>query len=189
MAILGVLLTLVSGGVLFADSCKNASIERRSREEATKEGRNVWIDNKGNYRLVGTNEKCYIYDDKLKSLKNGEVIIDYGRERIIKQNAEAIAQAKSESKKYCYLWYTEFCSMSDEKKRRYLTELETGRRYYLTNYGQHSSHFFKKYYTEGKGRISTMLDDWEDEVIEITREEYKELGGYFHTNNTGVYYN
>ena len=188
MAILGALLTLISGGVVVADTCKNASIERQEREQAIRENRNVWVDNKGNYRLVGTNEKCYLYDDKLKSLKDGRVVIDYGKERIIKQNAEAIAKARAEGKKYCYLWYTEFCSASDEKKRDYLTELETGRRYYLTNYGQNSENYFKKYYTEGKGRISTMLDDWKDEVVEITKEEYKEWGGYLHTNNTGVYY-
>ena len=183
MAILGSLLTLISGGVLFADSCKTASIERQSRETATKEGRNVWVDNKGNYRLVGTNEKCYIYDDKLKSLKDGRVIIDYERERIVKQNAAAIAKAKAEGKKYCYLKFPEF---SEDNRVRYLTELETGKRYYLRNYGSPKV-YEKGYYTKGHGGISTMLTDWEDKIVELTEEEYKEWGGCKFSRNDGVY--
>ena len=183
MAILGALLTLISGGVVFADSCKTASIEKQSRETATREGRNVWVDNKGNYRLVGTDEKCYMYDDKLKSLKDGRVVIDYGKERINKQNAEAIAKARAEGKKYCYLRYPEF---SDSNKVSYLTELETGRRYYL----KHSSisSFVKGYYSKGHGGISTMLTDWEDETIELTEEEYNEWGGYTFRQSDGVYF-
>lgn len=183
MAILGALLTLMSGGVLFADSCKTDSIERQSRETATKEGRNVWVDNKGNYRLVGTNEKCYMYDDKLKSLKDGRVVIDYGKERIKKQNDEAIAKARAEGKKYCYLRYPEF---SEDNRVSYLTELETGRRYYLKHLS--TSSYQKGYYSKGHGGISTMLTNWKDEIVELTEEEYEEWGGYTFRQNDGVYY-
>ena len=81
MSFFGIFASLFSSGVLFVDTCKIASIERQSREQAEKEKRNVWVDNKGNYRLVGTNEEAYIYGDQLKSLKDGRVIIDYGKER------------------------------------------------------------------------------------------------------------
>ena len=184
MAILGALLTLISGGVLFADSCKTASIERKSEEKAISEGRKVWVDNKGNYRLVGTNEKCYIFDDKLKSLKDGRVITDYNRERIIKQNAESIVKAKASGKKYCYLRFPEF---SEDNRVSYLTELETGKRYYLQSYG--SPKIYKKcYYSKGHGGISTMLKDWEDEKIDLTEEEYRQWGGHTFSEDTGVYY-
>lgn len=185
MGLLGTLLTLMSGGVLFADTCKTASIERQSRERAERENRNVWVDNKGNYRLVGTNEKCYIYNDKLKSLKDGRVITDYAKERVRKYNSEAIAKAKAEGKKYCYLKYPEF---SEDNRVTYLTEIETGRRYYLMNYGTYSTTFKKGYYSQGHGGISTSLDNWEDEIIDLTEEEYKEWGGYKFCNNTGVYH-
>ena len=184
MAFFGFLLTLISGGVLFSDSCKNASIERQSRNEATKENRNVWVDNKGDYRLVGTNEKCYIWDDKLKSLEDGRVIIDYGKERLTKQNADAIAKAKAEGKKYCYLKFPEF---SVDNRITYLTEIETGRRYYLENYGDPKV-YKKCYYSEGHGGISTMLNNWEDEKIIITEEEYKEWGGHKYRREDGIYY-
>ena len=189
MAILGALLTVISGGILVADICKTVSIEKQTREKAEQEKRNVWVDNKGNYRLIGTNEKCYLYNNQLKSLENGRVIIDYQEQGIRTDNDRAIKKAKAEGKKYCYLWYTEFCSKPEEKKRRYLTELETGRRYYLTNYGRSEKKYLKNYYTEGRGKISTMFDDWEDESVEITEEEYKALGGYVYRADTGVYYN
>lgn len=184
MAFLGLLLNLISGGVVLANSCKTASIERQSRDEAIRENRNVWVDNKGNYRLVGTNEKCYIYDDKLKSLKDGRTIIDYGKERIKKQNAEAIAKAKAEGKKYCYLKYPEF---SVDNRVSFLTELETGRRYYLTSYGD-PRRYKKCYYSEGHCGISTMITEWEDEKIDLTAEEYKEWGGNSFPGDIGVYY-
>jgi hypothetical protein len=184
MAFLGTLLTLISGGVLFADTCKTASMERETRETATREGRNVWVDNKGNYRLVGTNEPCYIYNDKLKSLKDGRVIIDYGKERIKKQNDEAIAKAKAEGKPYCYLRFPEF---SEDNRVRYLTEIETGKRYYLSNYG--TPRIYKKYYySKGHAGIATMLNDWEDEWVILTEEEYRQWGGYSFEERTGVYF-
>lgn len=183
MGLFGVFATMISGGVLFTDTCKNASIERQIKEQAEREHRNVWVDNKGNYRLVGTNEMCYMWDCKLKSLKDGRVIIDYEKERIKKQNEEAIAKAKAEGKKYCYLRYPKF---SEDSRVRYLTELETGRRYYLIHTRGYNN-YKKGYYSEGHGGISTMLHDWEDEKIDLTEEEYMEWGGYSFEERTGVY--
>lgn len=191
MSIFGSLLTLISGGVLFADTCKNASIERQGREKAEREGRRVWVDNKGCYRVVGTNEKAYMHGDQLKSLKDGRVIVDYGKRLIDSLNEEEINKAKAEGRRYAKIWYTEFCTGSNETKRYYLTELETGRRYYLDSYkrfGSNEYSYLKYYYKEGKGKIATSIDDWEDERVELTKEQYEEWGGYSTVNAIGAYY-
>lgn len=179
MAFLGTLLTMISGGVLFADTCKTASIERQSREQAEREGRNVWVDNKGNYRLVGTNEKCYItYDNKLKSLKDGRVVINYNDIKINRINEESIAKAKAEGLKGCEILYKQY-SKPGEKERRYYTEFSTGKRYYLhINIFDNPEKYYVCYYTENKPGISSLLTDWKDERREVTVEEYRSYGGY-----------
>ncbi|MBQ8165739.1 MAG: hypothetical protein IJZ96_01735, partial [Lachnospiraceae bacterium] len=123
---LGVFLTAISGGGLFADSCRTASENADSRAKARAEGRQVYVDNKGNYRLVTTNEVAYIWDDKLKLAKNGQVVYDYKAARIKKQNEEYIRKAKEKGLKGCELIYPEF------EDRRYYTEFSTGKRYYLS---------------------------------------------------------
>ena len=181
MAFFGFLLTLISGGVLFSDSCKNASSDRKRREEAAREGRNIWTDSNRTTRLVNTNEPVYTHDNKIKSLKDGRVIIDRGMEMVNKQNAEAIAQAKSEGLKYCRLKFPEF---STDNRVRYFTELDTGRRYYLKSYG---SKYYKYYYSKGHAGIASIFDDREDEMIELTEEEYEEWGGSM-CEDWGKYY-
>ena len=183
MGLFGLFATMVSGGILFADTCNTAAIERQSREQAEREGHSVWVDNKGNYRLVGTNEKCFMHGDKLLSVKDGRTVIDYKQERIKKQNAKAIAEAKAEDKKYAYLMYPE---ISTDNRVRYLTEIETGRRYYLTH-SRFTKKFIKGYYGNHAG-IGTLLNKREDERIELTEEEYKTWGGYTFQEETGVYH-
>ena len=182
---LGVFLTAISGGVLFADSCRTASENADSRAKARAEGRQVYVDNKGNYRLVTTNEVAYIWDDKLKLAKNGQVVYDYKAARIKKQNEEYIRKAKEEGKKGCELRYPEF------DNSWYYTEFSTGRRYYLLHYKHYGKpdRYIKGYYTYGKKGISTMIQDWEDERIDITLEEYEALGGYRFQEHVGVHYN
>ena len=183
MGLFGLLLTAISGGVVFADTCRVASEERQSREKAENTGARTWIDNKGCTRLVGTNEKCYHWDKKLISLKDGRVIFDYEAERIKNWNAKKIAEAKAEGKKYAWLIYPEISKVNGVW---YLTELETGKRYYLIH-SRFTKDYIKGYYGRHEG-IGTALNKREDEKIKLTEEEYKEWGGYTFQEYTGVYH-
>ena len=182
MGLFGLLLTAASGGILFADSCRTASENADSREKARREGRQVYVDNKGNYRLVTTNEVAYIYGDKLKLAQNGQVVCDYKKARIKKQNDEYIAKAKEKGLKGCQLIYPEF------NDRRYYTEFSTGRRYYLSiNQFARPHKYYICYYTGNhSGTSCPWLTDWEDEKREVTVEEYRLYGGYeFCTDGQG----
>ena len=185
MGLFGLLLTVTSGGVLFADSCRTASENADSRAKARAEGRQVYVDHKGNYRLVTTNEIAYIWNDKLKLAKNSQVVYDYKAARIKMQNEESKKKAKGKGLKGCQLIYPEF------DNKRYYTEFSTGRRYYLLHYKHYGEpdRYIKGYYTDGKKGISTMIQDWEDERIDITLEEYEALGGYRFQEDVGVHYN
>lgn len=177
MAWLGALLTLVSGGIVVADTCKNASSDRKRREEALREGRTVYTDSNRTQRLASTNEPIYTHDGKIKSLKDGRVIIDRDVAMANKQNDEALSKAKAEGLKY---YRRKFPQFSTDNRVLYFTEIDTGRRYYLMHWSENS---YKKYYY--KPGVSGATDT--DEMIILTKEEYKEWGGYSRFGTTGKY--
>lgn len=172
MSLLGLLATIFTCGNLISDSSKEYSFNKQSKQDAINNGDIKWMDWHGDYRLVSTGEKVFKSNNKLRSVKTGEVIVDYALE---KRN-NAIKNARENGKKYVVIKYPEY------KDRCYYTELSTMKRYYLEAYYsiKEKRHIFtKSYYTDGKPNISTKFDNFVDKEMEITEQEYRELGGYY----------
>lgn len=173
MSLLGLIATVITGGAVFRDACSDASFDAKSKQEAIRDGRLTWMDSHGNDYMVSTGEKVFYHDGKLKSVKTGRVIVDYELERTKTYNEEELRRAKENNKKYAELRYPEFNNKS------FYTELSTMKRYGL--YGSKSCTGYEKYekyyYLPGKDKvIGTPAND---NPIEITREEYEELGGMY----------
>ena len=177
MGLFGALLTLMSGGIVVADTCKKASDDRKRREEALREGRTVYTDNNRTQRLASTNEPIYTHGGKIKSLKDGRVIIDRDVAMANKQNDEALSKAEAEGLKY---YRRKFPQFSTDNRVLYYTEIDTGRRYYLVHW---SENIYKKYYY--KTGVSGYTDT--DEMVILTKEEYEEWGGYDFFGTQGKY--
>jgi len=175
MGLFGVFATIFSGVICATEDIKDSNIDSLSKKRAIENNCNTWTDSHGYTRLVSNNEKVVSCGGKLISVKDGRVIVDYSKERINKINAKNIEKAKRENKKGVQLIYPEF------KEKRYYTELSTMKRYYLDAYpSKYGGTVYKKvYYTDEKIGISTLFTDYKDEEVEITKEEFKALGGYY----------
>lgn len=172
MGLFGVLASIITGGTFIVDSAKNASFNCERKQKSIQNGEITWTDYKGNDYLVSTGEQVFSHGGKLRSVKTGKVIIDYNKERERTINTEAIAKAKSEGKKYARLLFTDF------NNRYYYVELSTMKRYYLqSSHVGTSSWYYKNYYPCGREKSSLFSFDPKEEKIQITKEEFVELGG------------
>lgn len=174
MGLFSLIASVFTGGVLINDTIKDASFDSKSRLDAINKGNLTWMDSHGNIYLISTGEKVYFNKDKLISVKDGKVILDYNLNRIKLANEEKIKKANEKSSKYVLLIYPEF------NNRAYYTELSTMKRYYLKGSKSISgdySKFTKNYYAEGCAKAKLWNDDPNEITVEITEEEFKALGG------------
>ena len=173
MGLLGLIATFFTCGNLIKDNMKDASFDFKSKQDAICNEKRIWMDSHGNDYLVSTGEKVFRHDDKLLSVKTGEVIFDYKDERIKKYNNLEIINAKNDCKKYVLLKYIEYDS------RLYYTELSTMKRYYLKaiQSSDNKITYVKYYYQNGKLGIDIL----NDESQEITKKEFDSLYGSYLT--------
>ncbi len=173
MRLFGLLATIFTGGTLFVDSVKDGSLDTESRNRARENNSDTWIDSHGNMHLTSTGEKVFSHDYKLKSVKDGRVIIDYREKQCKEINRKNIEEAKTQGKKFVRLSYSEFGG------KYYYTEISTMKRYYLIRNGYTNPASYKKvYYASGRKFGKVWDDDPKEESIDITRAEFMELGGF-----------
>lgn len=174
MGLFGVFATIFSGGVLFAETCKDASYAANNREAARQSGRLTYGDGKGNEYLVSTGEKVYTRDGKIYSSKQyGLVLHDGWKQYYMERNEKELADAKEKGKKYALLYYPDPNGQNGYSS--HYTELSTMKRFTISkvtylNKGNWDWGFSKFYYNGN--------DKYSGESIIITRKEYEELGGY-----------
>ena len=173
MGLFGVFATMFSGGVYAVESCKEASYTSSQREQARRDGKVTYSVNGKDY-LTSTGEQVFVWGGQVKSLKTGKIVYDMHKEYYMEQNKKAIADAKAKGKKYMNFYYHPDVN-SDRGYSSYPTEVSTLKRFkvypivyknkdkgYIWDFA-----FYKRYYNGNE------LGD----SIEITREEFEELGG------------
>lgn len=176
MSLFGIFASFFSGGVWFAESCKDAQYKSNSREEAKRQGRLTYGDGKGNEFLVSTGEKVYTYDGKIYSKKHPTTVLHDGwKQYYMDINTRNLTEAKEKGKKYASLYYPD--SKGKNGYSYHTTELATMKRFTVDKvvYLNKEIHdwdwaFFKKYYNGDS--------QYGGESIKITRKEFEELGGY-----------
>lgn len=174
MGLFSLIASVFTCGILISNTIKDASFDSKSKEDAINKGNITWMDSHGNTYLISTGEKVYFINDKLVSVKDGKIIIDYSLNRTKLINEKRIKKANEKSSKYVLLTYYEF------NNRVYYTEIATMKRYYLTGSKSISgdySKFTKTYYAVGCEKAKLWNDDPDEISIEITEEEFKALGG------------
>lgn len=175
MSFFGIFASIFSGGVLLAETCKDAQYAANSRDEARKTGRLTYGDGKGNEYLVSTGEKIYTYDGKIYSKKHPTTVLyDMKQDYYSQLNKKSIEDAKRDGKKKVLLSF--FNEESPNGYSNALVEISTMRRFkvYPIVYMNKEIHdwdfaFYKEYFTN---------DGKRDESVKITRKEFEELGGY-----------
>ena len=167
--------TLCSGGVVAADTMKNAYYEGENRERARQEGKVTYSDGRGNDYLVSTGEKVLVRNGKVYSLKHsGVVLYDLAKENYAAINSKTIEEARLKGKKCARIYLP--CESSASGYNNFLVEISTRRRYevypivYL-NKGIHNWDFayYKCYLTNDGKRVG--------DSIKIDKQEFEALGG------------
>ena len=182
MGLFGLLLTAASGGVLYADSCKNSYENTSNRERARREGKVTYSVNGSDY-LTSTGEKVFIQGGKVYSLKqHGLVLYDMYKESYTEQNKKYVEEAKQQGKKYA-----SFYRVYNPKTNTYNTrqvELSTMKPFELSYDSNPKAGGFEWIY------YKTYLknDGFVENVVSITKEEFEELGGYIPCGLTPTQY-
>ena len=173
MGLFGMFATMFTGGVYAVESCKEDNYTSKQREQARLDGKITYSVNGKDY-LTSTGEQVFVWGGQVKSLKTGQIVYDMNKEYYMEQNRNALAEAKAKGKKYIRFYYHADPN-SDRGYSSYPTEVSTLKRFevypivyknkdkgYIWDFA-----FYKRYYNGSE------LGD----SIEITREEFEELGG------------
>ena len=168
------------------------SITKNERKKSLDNGDDIYFDSNGAmwYCENGYNERCvelYNYNiwtfrtdcvnghHVLVSAKDMRIVLkDYTEEenvkhemKFYKQYNDAMKAAKIEGKS----WF-EVIGINSIDKRYGFYEVKSGRKYEIFKYGQINTHYFKRYCECLKNKDFT-----KNEWIEISKQEYDNLGG------------
>lgn len=180
MGLLGVFLTLMSGGACVGSNIKQSYGLNKRREEARQNNEQVYFDGRGGTYLTATGEQVQLWGGKIYSTRHPNLVLANPRaEEFRKKNQELIDKARAEGKPYADLAH----SKDDFEHWTWaLTDLSTMKPYEVSKWLINKKTKLYYYYRSGlefhyDNKYDTMLHHVPNSTTNIPYEEYKKWGG------------